>query len=292
MSAALQTPGQLALLACLWEATARKAGNVHPGRDFADLTYADLVLSAAAIAPVLDRASNQSVGLTILHSIQATRQVVCTNTNLGIVLLLAPMAAVPLDVDLRSGIQTVLEKLTVDDARAAYAAIRLAAPGGLGNVDDQDVRLEPTLPLRKVMALAEDRDLIARQYADGFEQIFEEGVRDLQVGLGRFGTLEAAIMYTHLRFIAQHPDSTVQRKCGATEAMEASRRADAVLAGGWPENDAGQRLFTSFDSWLRELGHRRNPGTSADLVTASLYAALRENIMKLPLQIPWSRPMA
>ncbi|MBI3410466.1 MAG: triphosphoribosyl-dephospho-CoA synthase [Planctomycetes bacterium] len=289
MSASLHTPGELALLACLWESTARKAGNVHPGRDFTDLRYADFILSAAAIAPVLDKAMGQSVGQTILQSIQATRRVVFTNTNLGIVLLLAPMAAVSRDCELRSGLQTVLQELTIEDARAAYAAIRLAAPSGLGDVAAQDVHREPTLPFRQIMTLAQERDLIARQYANGFQQIIEGGVPNLRSGLDRFGNLEDAIVFAHLRFIAQHPDSLIVRKCGVMEAEEASRRAGAVLVSGWPESAAGQRLFESLDSWLREAGHRRNPGTSADLVAASLYAALRENIMKLPLQVSWSR---
>ncbi len=37
-------------VACIWEATARKAGNVHRGADFPDVTYADFLASAAAAA--------------------------------------------------------------------------------------------------------------------------------------------------------------------------------------------------------------------------------------------------
>ncbi len=87
--------GLYAQLACIWEAMARKPGNVHRYADFADLTYLDLLHSAAAVAPILNGASLWGVGKSILESVKATRRVAKTNPNLGIVLLLAPLAAVP-----------------------------------------------------------------------------------------------------------------------------------------------------------------------------------------------------
>ena len=122
---------RISCLAATWEATARKAGNVHRFADFADVTYADFVLSAAAAAPELGRASQRPLGETVLAAVRATRAVVRTNTNLGIVLLLAPLATVH-GVDLRTGVREVLAGTAVADAACVYEAIRLAAPGGLG----------------------------------------------------------------------------------------------------------------------------------------------------------------
>ena len=137
------------------------------------MTAIDFLLSAAAIAPVLDQAPLRRVGDTILDCIRATRKVTNVNTNLGIVLLLAPLASVQPHLDLRGGVMRALMRLDVADARAAYEAIRLAQPGGLGTVAEQDVAAEPTVTLREAMALAADRDLIARQYVNDFEQVFE-----------------------------------------------------------------------------------------------------------------------
>src|SRR5262245_13581537 len=164
--------GRFALLACLWEVTARKPGNVHRYRDFDDLTYLDFVASAAEVASVLETASYSEDGLgkLILCAVSVTRLVVSTNANLGIILVLAPLASVPSPTKLREGIAAVLDRLTIEDSRDVYEAIRLAKPGGLGRVEDQDVSIEPTLPLREVMALAADRDLVARQYANGFRE--------------------------------------------------------------------------------------------------------------------------
>src|SRR5262245_5324979 len=149
----MPTIGMCAQLACIWEATARKPGNVHRFQDFADVTYLDFLTSAAAIAPVLDRAPTRRVGETVLEGVRATRQVVKTNTNLGVLLLLAPPATVAESQNLRRSVDKVLSQLDTADARAVYEAIRLAAPGGLGRVNEQDLAEEPTQTLREVMCL-------------------------------------------------------------------------------------------------------------------------------------------
>src|ERR1700688_2688105 len=116
MSEPSSTIGELAQLACTWEVLARKAGNVCPGREFPDLTVNDFLKSAAAIAPVLEQAPHQPLGVTILRCVEETRKVVNTNTNLGIVLLLAPLASVPLDQPLQAGVREALARTTVEDS--------------------------------------------------------------------------------------------------------------------------------------------------------------------------------
>jgi triphosphoribosyl-dephospho-CoA synthase len=275
--------GQLASVACLWEATARKPGNAHRTANLPRLEYTDFLLSATALYEPLNRAASQSVGQTVLEAIQATRQLVSTNTNLGMVLLLAPLATVK---DQADSVANVVSQLTVADSQAVYEAIRLAEPGGLGTAPEQDLTGPPTLPLREIMALAADRDLIARQYANGFREVLQ-GVLLLIQGM-EFGGLEEAIVFTHLQFLANYPDSLIQRKAGRAQAEEASRRAQQVLDAGWPESDRAQLLCGALDVWLRQDGQRRNPGTTADLVAASLFVALRNEAIALPLTIPWS----
>jgi triphosphoribosyl-dephospho-CoA synthase len=283
----MQTIGLSAQLACIWEATARKPGNVHRYCDFPDVGHVDFLTSAAAIAPILQTASRRPIGATILKAIEATRQVVSTNTNLGIVLLLAPLAAVPHGANLREALDDLLGQLTHQDAIAVYRAIRLANPGGLGKVPNQDVATEPTLSLREVMTLAADRDLIARQYANGFRQVLDDGVPALAVGLDQTGKLENAIVYCHLHLLATYPDSLIIRKRGAEEAEKARQLAQRVLSAGWPASQTGQRAFVDLDAWLRSQGTSRNPGTTADLVTACLFVLLRTGKIAVPLRIPW-----
>lgn len=252
--------------ACIWEATARKPGNVHRYADFADLTYLDFALSAGAILPALADAPNRPLGETVLTAIRATRAVVSTNTNLGIVLLLAPLASVPEGTDLRTGVSAVLARTTVADAAAVYEAIRLASPGGLGRADAEDVADAPTMPLTAVMTLAAERDGVARQYAAGFADVFDTGVPVLARAFARTGTLEQAIIGCHLALLAKSGDTLIARKRGPAESELARQLAAGVLTG--------QMSVAAFDEWLRGAGGR-NPGTTADLVTAALYAAQR-----------------
>lgn len=274
-------------LACVWEATARKPGNVHRYRDFADVGYLDFVASAAAIGPVLAAAHGRRVGETVLACVRATRQVTTTNTNLGIVLLLAPLAAVPPGEELRPGVGRVLAALGVRDARLAYEAIRLAKPGGLGTAAEQDVAAEPTRTLREAMALAAERDLVARQYANGYREVFDVCVPALAEGVDRTGSLEGAIVRAQLQVMARHSDTLIARKRGAAEAAEAGERAARVLAAGWPEAESGRRELADLDAWLRAEGNARNPGTTADLLTAGLFVLLRAGGIGLPSRVPW-----
>jgi triphosphoribosyl-dephospho-CoA synthase len=280
--------GLCAQLACIWEATARKSGNVHRFQDFDDVTYPDFLAAAAAIAPILDGASDRRVGETVLRCVEATRDVAATNVNLGIILLLAPLAGVPRVNDLRTGVEKVLTSLDVADSRDVFAAIRLAAPGGLGRANEQDVHAEPTLPLRQIMVLADDRDLIARQYANGYREVFDDGLPALMQGLEAARSMEGAIVHCHLHLMAKHPDTLIARKRNQWDADSASRWAGKVLDEGWPKTGESWESFGKLDAWLREEGHSRNPGTTADLVAVCLFVALRGGRIALPPRYPWT----
>ncbi len=275
--------GQCATLACILEATAPKVGNVHRGADFADLTLHDFLVSAVAIAPAMEAAAEDGVGATVLCAIQATREVVSTNTNLGIVLLLAPLAAVPADHPLTTdAVGQVLKSLTPTDAAAVYEAIRLAQPGGLGQVEEMDVAAAPPADLLVAMRAAADRDLVARQFVTDFRVVLEEVV-PLLVKVREDGwSLTDAIIHTHLVLLSRHPDSLIARKCGIEVAKQASALAAQVLSAGEPPDEAYYEAVADFDFWLRADGHRRNPGTTADLIAAGLFAATRGGLIHPP----------
>lgn len=276
---ASETPlsiGQSAALACLLEAAAPKPGNVHPGASFTDMTFGDLAVSAIAIAPAMDAAQRQGVGATVLAARQATARLVSANTNLGIVLLLAPLAAVPPTASLRSGVRRVLRRLTAQDAADVYAAIRQARAGGLGVAAEMDVAHAAPDRLLEAMAAAGPRDLVARQYVEGFAIVLEQITPWIVAGRTAGWTLDDAIVYAHVRSLATWPDTLIARKCGPMVAEQASARARHVLANGGPGDMAYDRALKKLDDWLRGDGHRRNPGATADLIAASLFAALRD----------------
>jgi triphosphoribosyl-dephospho-CoA synthase len=272
-------------MACLLEATAPKPGNVHRGADFEGLTYLDFATSALMIGPsIASAAAGGRLGRSVRDCIAATRTAVATNTNLGAVLLLVPLAMVPRDASLAAGVSRVLADLDANDAQLVYDAIRLAQPGGMGHVDEADVSGPAPDNLRHAMQLAADRDLIARQYTTDFADVFDLVVPALRVGVEARWPLADTIVHAHLVTMSRHPDSLIARKCGLSTAEQATRMAQRILEIGRPGDQAYHEAASDFDFWLRADGHRRNPGTTADLITAGLFVALREAIIELPLR--------
>ncbi len=285
--------GTCVTLACLWEVTAPKPGNVHRGADFEDLTFLDFVTSAAVIGPIFEQASSLGVGATVLEAVRATRQAVGTNTNLGTILLLAPLASVRLKpvplkpVPLKRALAGVLSNLTARDTAFVYEAIRLASAGGMGRVEEADVHdnAPPALDLVSAMRMAADRDLIARQYTNGFQEVLDASADWIAEGLARGWALGDAIVHAQMRLLAMWPDSLIARKCGKEVAQQASDWANGVLSSGSPGEEAYQKALASFDFWLRADGHRRNPGTTADLIAAGLFVLLREDRIDWPVTL-------
>ena len=255
-----------AQLACVLEASAEKPGNITPRHDFADTSYEDMLRSAIALGPELGRAAERGVGDTVLAAVHATQRVAGANTNLGIALLLAPLAraAQLAGGTLRERAEEVLGALTLDDARGAYAAIRTAGAGGLDEPVEHDVRAEPTIALRDAMAAAAERDSVASEYATGYALTFDLGLPALDDGLAP----RAATVELFLTLLAAVPDTLIARKRGRAAAEQVSAGAARVLAK--------QATLEAFDASLRRDGNALNPGTTADLVTAVLFVALLE----------------
>jgi triphosphoribosyl-dephospho-CoA synthase len=253
------------------EVSAAKPGNITPAHDFADATYADMVRSALALGPVFarDAALRRTVGELISDGVEATAQVVRANTNLGIVLLFAPLvrAAVTRRADegLRGAVQRVLAALDVRDAAAAFAAIARARPGGLGNPPEHDVRAPARVSLLTAMEAAAHRDSIASEYATGYAIVFENGLPLLEAGLRDEPSTLEAIVSLHVGLLASHPDTLIARKAGDAAAREVTEAALAVRDGS--------RSLSDLDELMRSAGGRLNPGTTADLVAATLLAA-------------------
>jgi triphosphoribosyl-dephospho-CoA synthase len=257
--------------ACRAELMALKPGNVHVHAAGHDMTVADFLRSAAAAAPFLCRAG-APVGVRIRAAVEASWKAVRCNTNLGIVLLAAPLlaAAERGPGPLRPLLGETLRALTIEDARAAYAAIARANPAGLGRVAAEDVAAEPSVTLLEAMRLAADRDLVARQYAADYAEVFDVGVARLAREAERGRLDEWATTLVFLDFLADFPDSHIARKFGLDVAETVRREAagvrDALLDS---PRDAFAALL-AFDGDLKQRG--LNPGTSADLTVATLLA--------------------
>ena len=270
-----------AQLACLLEASAPKPGNVSPGRHFADVRYEHFLASAAAIGVPFAEAGTRPVGATILRAATATSQWTRSNTNLGIVLLLAPLAKAAAEGDeLRRTLRTVLNQTTVADARDVYAAIRLASPGGLGEAAEQDVHTEPTVTLLEAMSLAAGHDSVAREYATGFAITFETAVPALMRARADQLSWDDVVVETFMTVLADSPDTHIARRGGPELAADISQRAAEVLRAGGVRSNEGRRALGYFDHSLRDPRNVGNPGTTADLTAAAIFVALLQGAWK------------
>ena len=260
--------------ACIEELEAPKPGNVSFASAGHGMTADDFVASARCTADVLGT-PGLSLGERVLGAIEATRAATGCNTNLGIVLLCAPLAQAALDAHrvrpLRAGLARVLEATTVEDTERVFAAIRLAEPAGLGESEHHDVRLPAAAPLLAVMREAEHRDRVARQYARCFEDIFGLGLAVLERSRERWPGPQAVVAL-YLAFLARFKDSHIERKLGTVAAqrvrLQALRLVESLEARESSEMDA--EGLARFDRGLKS--RRINPGTSADLTVATLLA--------------------
>lgn len=266
--------------ACRDELAAPKPGNVHVFAAGHRMTAADFERSAAAAAGPLT-ARHTRVGQRVFGAIEATFAAVGSNTNLGIVLLCAPLAAAaePMPQDLRSSLACVLGDLDREDAEFAFRAIARASPAGLGRAEKHDVFEPASVTLREAMAEAADRDRIALQYVTDFADIFGLGEQSLAAGLALSSDLRWVTILTYLGFLASFPDSHILRKQGAATAEQVRRQAAQIQA----KMQAARRLddilptLLDWDATLKKAGI--NPGTSADLTVATLFAHRLRSIL-------------
>ena len=265
-------------LACFLEVSAPKPGNVSPEHHFHDTRYEDFLASAVAIGPALAGAGKWPLGISIRRAVSETLRWTRSNTNLGIVLLLMPIARAALrnGGSLRERVSRVLVETTVDDAAEVYAAIRQARPGGLGQSAAEDVARAPSVPLREAMGLAAGRDAVAREYVTDFACSFDTGVPALLAARRDGLSWTDAAVETYLALLEAAPDTHIARKLGLAEAELISRRAREVRQSGGTRSAGGRRALAELDRELRDPKNRRNPGTSADLTCAALFIVILE----------------
>jgi triphosphoribosyl-dephospho-CoA synthase len=281
------------LRACELDVAVRKPGNVShasPGHGMRAQMFIDSAYAAAG--PLFEPGAG--VGARVRAAVDASFDVAGCNTNLGILLLCAPLAlAVERAPDatspntLRRAIEQVLADLSLPDSEAAFLAIARAHPGGLGEAKEEDVNDAPTMDLRGAMALAADRDSIARQYRDGYADLFdiglptlnERGAIDAGFSLMAIGesheptaATNASVQRLYLTLLSRFPDSHIVRIHGEAVAHSVMTAAQAWLArmsGG--ESLDGRADFSEWDATLK--AQRINPGTTADLTVAALMLA-------------------
>ena len=252
---------------------ALKPGNVGRHGAGHGMECADFIKSAQAVTPILcDR--RLGIGRKILSSVEATRAEVRCNTNLGMVLLIAPIIQVfqehGLQADFRRTVKSTLKSLGRQEAQDIFAAIRLANPGGLGKTDRYDVNSPLEIDIYSAMEAARDRDLVALQYANGYREVVDLGVKSLQNQFDRWNSVEWAVVACYLMYMASFPDSHIRRKHGIETAGQVRKRTKPVLERfmSYDNPEDAREVLMNFDRELK--ASELNPGACADLTVASL----------------------
>lgn len=262
------------LAACHAELQALKPGNVHIHGAGHGMEVRNFEDAAAAAAPIIAEPALK-IGDRILKATQASFAAAGCNANLGIVLLCAPLARAAAETDIATGLRRrlaqILSELDVDDARSAFAAIRLANPAGLGEAAKGDVHSDPRVTLIEAMHLAAGRDRIANAYVTAYSDVFDFALPAYAQALRHAETAALAVTTLHMALLAEYPDSHIARKYGEDAAIAVQQEASGLKAAWSPA--AGQGTVGELAKFDRNLKSRGlNPGTTADFVVATLFA--------------------
>lgn len=270
------TIGQRVCRAILEEASSIKAGNVHPVASFSNMHYRDFQLASEAIGKAIDASiQTRSLGTIVLASVQAMVHTVSVNTSLGTILLMAPMTLCPAVWNPQSfptSVSRVIQESTPEDCRKIYEAIRIANPGGLGRVESKDVAQAAPVSILQAMQQAASWDDVALQYANGYQQVTQWTLRLIDLS-SQHAKRSDAIRQLQIEILASRPDSLIVRKSGTAVGKQVQDRAADVLQSGPYASPAFEAAWRHFDEYLREDGHRKNPGTIADLIAATVFLA-------------------
>ncbi len=274
------------ILGPLLEATTPKPGNVNRYRDFNDLTFYNFLFADTAVIGVYYEAvktaellrkgilefSEAGIGELIKRAVQASREAQDANPNFGIITLSIPLImGIILGrnmLDAREKAKLLIEESTVRDSMEFYRAIRIANPKGIPSGVKYDVYSDDSfrelfqdgINLARLAEMSCERELIFCEWLSGyglsyraFDRLYEL-VKELP--------LEDAVVRAFIELLAEKEDTLIARKAEEEEARLVKGKAGEVLKG---------RLSVGeFDTFMREKGDLRNPGSLADIMAVSL----------------------
>jgi triphosphoribosyl-dephospho-CoA synthase len=299
-------------IACLLEAAAEKPGNISPGKSFNDLNYNHFLFSAAAVFPAFLNIEEKGVGEIVYKGIKETHSLIDTNTNLGILLLTAPLASAYVKLrkrkkqsffdypsmelekwhkekenklnaessflkELRKELHLVLNNLDKKDAEFAYQAINFSKAGNLDKVEKGDIADNVDLNLYDAMKLAENRDNIAFEYVNDYSIIFDFAYPRFITNMNKIDSIDNLIIKTFIEILAEYPDSLIARKYDFKTAEQISLKTGKLLKkleNFDIQSKKAENLIAEFDKYLRSQKRKFNPGTTADIITAVIFLSI------------------
>tara|TARA_B100000029_G_C17604242_1_gene966868 strand:+ start:5756 stop:6613 length:858 start_codon:yes stop_codon:yes gene_type:complete len=264
---------------CDIEMKSLKPGNVHKYSNSFDMDTRDFFKSSLIISKTLTE-KKFNLGEKIFFSAEKIKNKIKKNTNLGIILMLAPIIKIVENEGiinkkkLVAKIKYLIKKQDINNSINIYKAISLTSPGGLGCSKKYDVNELPKTKLYKVMRFAKNKDLISKQYYNGYKEITNIGLPTYKKFYKKWGKIEWAFTGVYLNFLRKFNDSHIVRRNGLKIAKKV--RNDANKYYNILEND--NKLIKIKEKLLifdKELKSKHiNPGTMADLSVATVFFEL------------------
>ena len=215
---------------CDTEMKSLKPGNVHKFSEGHGMNIKDFYQSSSIISKCLTK-NNLDLGEKILNSVNEIQNKIKKNTNLGIILMLSPIVTVVqkegiiTKEKLLMKIRSLIKKQNVKSSISIFKAITLTSPGGLGFSEKYDVNELPKTNLYKAMEFAKKRDLIAKQYYNGFKDIFDTGVPAYKKFYNKWSKVNWALTGVYLTFLKKFNDSHIARNKGSMVARSIKKEA-------------------------------------------------------------------
>lgn len=290
-------------LAIILEVSADKPGNVNLVVDFEGTRVEHFLASSVAAGPSFMNAAYRGIeiaqnkrklheaglGEIILWGIRDIDQWQHGgNTLLGTIMLFAPLAVAAgmtptserykFDFGLlRKNMDALIRATTAKDSVDVYEAIEIAKPSGLNSSPDLSVKdpnskrrlINENITLQQVFKIAASYDDICSEWINNFPITFDLAYPYLQNEL-KHKDLNTAIVNSFLKVLASHPDTFISRKVGLEKSRVVSAGAQKILALGGVETEKGKQALIDFDKKLRKAGNDYNPGTTADIIAATL----------------------
>jgi len=271
-----------------------KPGNVHRTRDFHDMVFEDFIISGIVIGDTIKEAATHGIeinnsisfkeanlGKYILQAVRETDKWIANNTNLGIIMLLTPIAisaAISSNLDeLRENIHKIIVNSTIIDTIALYEAIGIADAGGMGDQEEFSVTneeatkelIENNLNIFDVLNISSSWDSLAMELTNKMPVTYDIGYPVFSKLRGEF-SINSATVITFLTILSKVPDTLISRKYGKEKANEVSNLAKEILDSFDYNTDMDEfnRKLNEFDEFL--FKNKLNPGTTADLTASSI----------------------
>ncbi|MDO5851412.1 MAG: triphosphoribosyl-dephospho-CoA synthase [Methanobacteriaceae archaeon] len=293
--------GKIGEIACLLEVSGYpKPGNVHRTHDMDDMLYEDFLISSVSIKDKLELVSDNtkrfypnllnsiSLGSCILGAVEESHYWTNTNTNLGIVMLLVPLAASASVIKNKNEINkipnildVILKNSTVDDAIALVKAINLSEAGNMGNVEKFDVNnkdtidqlIENKINMYDLLVMSQDYDKLSYQLVNKLPLIMDIGLPIYRLASEKY-SYNISTIITYMSLLAYCPDTLISRKFGEDTSKKVSNKAKDIIKKFDLSSVEGMDALKSFDKYL--IDNNYNPGTTADFTAATLFLGLLE----------------